>query len=234
MFLDEIGELSSSAQAKLLRVLEDREVRRLGSLQAQPVDVRFIAATNRSLESLTQEQRFRDDLLFRLNVINIHIPPLRQRPADIPPIAEHFLRKLVEQYHSAEVRLSSGAVACLQEQYWPGNVRELRNVIERTFALRTSDRITPNDLFRSHASPIVAPPLRTRRSRPDAQMRIACRPEKRVESIADDASVVKVSEVERLREALQVTSWNKSKTAEMLSWSRMTVYRKISKYELTQ
>ena len=224
VFLDEIGELSSPAQAKLLRVLEDKEVRRLGSSRAQPVDVRFIAATNRSLESLVEEQRFRNDLLFRLNVVNIHVPPLRERPADIPKIAEYFLQKLVERYHSPEVRLSSGAIARLQEQVWPGNVRQLRNVIERTFALGTSDRITQNDLFLMHASPLDAPLLNTSQSRPDSPMQIA--------HASGDPVRVEASEMNRLRQALEATCWNKTKAAQMLSWSRMTVYRKISKYDL--
>jgi DNA-binding NtrC family response regulator len=234
LFLDEIGDLSSSAQAKFLRVLDDREVRRLGSTTTQPVDVRFIAATNRSLESLVQEHRFRDDLLFRLSVVNIHIPPLRERPADIPPIAKHFLLNLAERYHCPEVLLTSDAVVHLQRQVWAGNVRELRNVLERTFALRTSDQIGRNDLFITQVSPLDGTLLSKRQSRVDSRMLVARSREAHIRSIHNDDTLAKLSEMERLRQTLEATSWNKSKTAEILSCSRMTVYRKISKHDLAR
>jgi DNA-binding NtrC family response regulator len=143
LFLDEIGDMGPGLQAKLLRVLQDHEVRPVGSSQAVKVDVRIIAATHRNLEVEMEAGRFREDLFYRLNVIPIHLPPLRERPDDIPSLVDAFVRK-----HSGNRprRFSREAIARLQGQPWRGNARELENVIERTLALCDADLLNPSDL----------------------------------------------------------------------------------------
>jgi transcriptional regulator with PAS, ATPase and Fis domain len=132
VFLDEIGELPVTTQAKLLRVLEERRVVRLGGREPRAVDVRFIAATNRDLDREVAAGQFRQDLLFRLNVVSLFIPPLRERPTEIEPLARFFVRRLAPRMgHAHPPDLAPGAVLALREHAWPGNVRELRNVIER-------------------------------------------------------------------------------------------------------
>jgi len=135
LFLDEIGEMDPSLQVKLLRVLQEREIRPVGGNQSTPIDVRIIAATNKNLINEIEEKRFRDDLYFRLNVIPIRIPPLRERQGDIQMLALHFLNHFSKKFNKKLQALSSGAMAELEAHLWPGNVRELKNVIERTCIL---------------------------------------------------------------------------------------------------
>lgn len=141
VFLDEIGELPLSQQVRLLRVLESREVRRLGETTSRPVDVRIVAATNRSLPDEVEAGTFRKDLFFRLSVVEVHIPPLRERPEDIPLLAARFIEKSAARGKTAPPRLASNAVAALVGYPWPGNVRELRNVLDKALALVESDEI---------------------------------------------------------------------------------------------
>jgi len=219
LFLDEIGDMKLAAQAKILRVIEDRQVQPLGSRAAKPVDIRFVAATNHNLEELAAQDRFRHDLFFRLNVVRINIPPLRERSEDIPLLATHLIREFRSQYGRPVADLAPSAHAYLMEQEWRGNVRELRNAIESALLFSTSERITDNDFFHMRHSLACGPPLckMTSSAVAESQPLEAFR---------------KLSEMERLVKALEATSWNKSKAAEMLNWSRMTVYRKIEKYEL--
>jgi DNA-binding NtrC family response regulator len=146
LFLDEIGELALPVQAKLLRVLQEREVRPLGAPAAEPVDVRVVAATNRDLRAAVADHSFREDLFYRLAVIEISIPPLKHRPDDILPLAEHFLARAVARAGKPIVGFSGAAVKRLLGHDWPGNVRELENAIERAVALCDQDRIIPDDL----------------------------------------------------------------------------------------
>ena len=141
LFLDEVGELPIATQAKLLRVLETREVTRLGSVRPRKIDFRFVAATNRDLESDVEKGDFRRDLFFRINGISIRIPPLRERRAEIRPLAETFLRKVCEELSRPPPRLSDVAMAALERKPWPGNIRELKNVIERAVLLCTGSEI---------------------------------------------------------------------------------------------
>ncbi len=146
VFLDEITELQLSTQAKLLRVLEDRSVRRLGGRQLIPVDVRFMAATNQNLTDLLEQRQFRQDLFYRLNVLTIDMPPLRLRRIDIPLLAEHFWARCVRK-GAKHIRGIAAATMMILERYdWPGNVRELRNIIERACALTQSEYLGPLDL----------------------------------------------------------------------------------------
>jgi DNA-binding NtrC family response regulator len=147
LFLDEIGEVSIDFQAKLLRVLETREVLRVGGSRAKPIDVRIVAATNRPLKEEVQKGRFREDLYFRLNVIPIQLAPLRERREDILPLAEHFLERHHRRSGSARLILGKEAAEILVAHDWPGNVRELENAIERAVVLARSEEIQPEDLL---------------------------------------------------------------------------------------
>ncbi|MBP6006424.1 MAG: sigma-54-dependent Fis family transcriptional regulator [Rhodoferax sp.] len=146
LFLDEIGELDLGLQAKLLRVLENLRVRRLGSLTDRQVNVRIVAATNRDLEEQVRQGRFRADLMYRLKVFQIHLAPLRERPDDIPLLAQHFLKQLASRYAQTPIRIEASAQAALATHDWPGNVRELRNVLERAVLTQRSDTLSAKDL----------------------------------------------------------------------------------------
>jgi Nif-specific regulatory protein len=146
LFLDEIGELSASLQVKLLRVLQEREFERVGGTRSLKVDIRLLTATNRDLEELIAAGSFRQDLYYRLNVLQLEMPPLRQRPDDIPLLANYFAGKYGEKCNRRITGISAEAQKLLQAYYWPGNVRELENSIERAVVLGTTDRILPEDL----------------------------------------------------------------------------------------
>jgi two-component system, NtrC family, response regulator AtoC len=145
-FLDEIAELTPPLQAKLLRALQERAVRRVGGNEAIPVDVRIVAATNRDLHGLVPTGEFRDDLYYRLNVVTIAVPPLRERGTDIPLLAQHFLEKFAAETGRSVKRLAPEALALLTSYQWPGNVRELEHAIERAVALASSEALLPEDL----------------------------------------------------------------------------------------
>jgi two-component system response regulator PilR (NtrC family) len=146
IFLDEIGEMNATMQVKLLRVLQDRRFRRLGGTEEVQADIRIIAATNQDLPKLVADGRFREDLFYRINVIPMHLPPLRERREDIPLLAEHFLSKYAHQMHKPVLTISHEASVLLQGYGWPGNVRELENVIERAVALEQSPAVLPDSL----------------------------------------------------------------------------------------
>jgi len=146
IFLDEIGETSTAMQIKLLRVLQDRVVRRVGSTLEAPVDVRVIAATNRDLSDSIQKGTFREDLFYRINVIPITLPPLRQRREDIPVLVEHFIAKFCDHIGIVHKKISADAMRAIEKYHWPGNVRELENVVERMIALEMSDVLTTKSL----------------------------------------------------------------------------------------
>src|ERR1051325_2854798 len=146
IFLDEVGDMSPKTQAKVLRVLQEQEVERLGAGRAIKVDVRVIAATNKNLEEAVQRGQFREDLYFRLNVIPITVPPLRERPGDIPPLVRHFVRQFAAENNFRPRTFSAPALEALRRHPWRGNVRELKNTIERLLIMVESDEIKPDDL----------------------------------------------------------------------------------------
>ncbi len=146
LFLDEIGELTLAMQVKLLRVLQEHRVRPVGSTREHEIDVRVLAATNRDLQADVEAGRFREDLFYRLNVLNLHLPPLRRRIDDIPDLARHFVIRTCERFSIEVKRLTPDAIRVLQAYSWPGNVRELENVIERTVALEPAEVITSGSL----------------------------------------------------------------------------------------
>jgi len=204
VFLDEIGEMPLSGQAKILRVLETRQIQRLGSPRSHPVDVRIVAATNQNLEERVAQGQFRRDLYYRLNVARIHLPPLRKRKDDIPPLIEHFIHMFNGQMGRHVVGLEPDVHDCLMEYDWPGNVRELKNVLEATFLTVQSSRIRFKDL-----------PA-------DCQVTFTHKLDRpRIER-------------EKLLSALLTTNWNKTNAAKQLHWSRMTVYRKMAIYSIKQ
>jgi transcriptional regulator with PAS, ATPase and Fis domain len=147
LFLDEIGELDLALQAKLLRVLENLRVRRLGALTDRQVNVRIVAATNRDLDAQVRDGLFRADLMYRLKVFQIHIPPLRARPDDIPLLARYFLAQLASRYARTEMAIDESAIAALLAHDWPGNARELRNVLERAVLLKRTGVLSAQDLM---------------------------------------------------------------------------------------
>lgn len=147
IFLDEIGDMSPSLQVKILRALQEKQITKVGSPTSESIDVRVVAATNRDLERLIQERKFREDLYYRLNVIPVQVPSLADRRSDIPLIAEHLIQMMNERYHAHVDGLTPEAAKLLTETSWKGNVRELENVIERAFVYRREGRITPKDLF---------------------------------------------------------------------------------------
>jgi two-component system response regulator PilR (NtrC family) len=146
IFLDEISDMSQMMQVKLLRVLQDRKFRRVGGLEEVDADVRFIAATNRELSQLVAEGKFREDLFYRINVIPVHLPPLRERREDVPLLADHFLERFRIHLGKSVTSISSEAMRCLERYDWPGNIRELENVLERAVALEQTPIILPENL----------------------------------------------------------------------------------------
>jgi two-component system, NtrC family, response regulator AtoC len=235
LFLDEIGDLSLAAQAKLLRVLEQKVVQPLGSRGTRTIDFRLVAATNRDLEQRVARGDFRQDLFYRIDVIHVHIAPLRDRRSDITSLANYFIRTLDLQYCRRFVALTTGAQSYLKDCPWLGNARELRNVIERAFVLSNSEYITEQDIagmfhlgecgYRSSSTRISS----SFRADPNG------RPRYRTNHTGYDRTTINwsdVSAVEQLRKTLEETRWNKSKTAKILQCSRMTVHRKVAEFEL--
>jgi DNA-binding NtrC family response regulator/pSer/pThr/pTyr-binding forkhead associated (FHA) protein len=224
VLLDEIGDLPLEAQAKLLRVLEERCVTRVGSTEELPVDVRVIAATHRNLEAMVAEKRFRADLLYRLNVATIHIPPLRERCDDIPLLAARFLEQANALNGTHVSELSKGALAALAEHRWPGNVRELRNAIERAVLVAEGDTLTEDDLpHRLQGEP--SPP----RSTQDGDGARA------VWMPGDDfRAAVERFELDAIELALKKTQGNQTAAARLLRMPRRTLVHKIKAYELNR
>jgi two-component system, NtrC family, response regulator HydG len=207
VFLDEVGELPPGAQAKLLRAIENGEVQRVGSVDQRRVDVRVIAATNRPLDAEVAEGRFRGDLYYRLNVVEVAVPALRERAEDIPYLTAAFVRRFAKEFDRPITGLTEGAEERLTRWPWPGNVRELRNVIERACLLCEGHLLTEADLARSLPvrPPAAAPPLE------------------------EDSGGTPPGE-EEVRAALNDTGGNKSLAARRLGISRRALYRLIDKY----
>jgi two-component system response regulator HydG/two-component system response regulator AtoC len=216
LLLDEIGDMSLLSQAKILRVVEGKEVQRLGSGRPEPVDVRILAATHWDLQELVAARQFRADLFFRLNVLTLEMPPLRQRVQDISSLVEGFIREFNLSYDRDIHGVAPAGMRELMEYHWPGNIRELRNVIERAFIVARSQTITAEDLRRPDHYITQGP-----HAQPTRVTRSFSLP-----------TVATSSEPDQLLSALHVTHWNKSEAAKLLHWSRMTVYRKIAKYNL--
>ena len=221
LFLDEIGDMELGLQGKLLRLLEEKTVRRLGSVRDYRANVRIVAATNRPLEQLVQESKFRSDLYFRLRIIQLALPPLRARGEDILRLAELFLRLHSARYGKKQLRFSPEAERALQAYVWPGNVRELRNVIEQTVLLINDEVIAPAHL--AFCATLGTPPA--------AADAIAPHPV----GAEQPGEGSKLEQVERdmLIDALKKTSWNVTQAAKILGLSRDTMRYRIEKYDLS-
>jgi transcriptional regulator with GAF, ATPase, and Fis domain len=215
LFLDEVGDMPLELQKKLLRVLEEREVRPLGATESVKIDVRLIAATNRNLEEMVREGDFRGDLYYRLNVLPVHVPPLRERRDDIPRLVHRFLLELARE-HKRRVRVSPDAMVALSKHKWPGNVRELYNEIRRACLLsdgvimesHLSDKVKSSEAFDRGEEPV---------------------PAERGTSLPDIVRDLEVAEITR---AMTKASGNKSRAAQMLGLSRFALQRKLDKYGL--
>jgi DNA-binding NtrC family response regulator len=206
-FLDEIGDVPGSIQVKLLRVLQEREFERLGSNKTRQIDVRILAATNRDLRAALEEGTFREDLYYRLNVVPLNIPPLRERKEDIPFLAEHFVRKLAVDTGSTADSISEEAIKRLLEYPWPGNVRELENVIERSLVLAAGKRLEAADI-RLEGNP---------RARESA-----------IDSFLPDGVTLDQHEQAIIREALRRADGNKSQAARLLGVTRNALRYRLS------
>ncbi|MCF6155888.1 MAG: sigma-54-dependent Fis family transcriptional regulator [Candidatus Brocadia sp.] len=202
VFFDEIGDMSLYHQAKILRAIESKEVQRVGGKGSIPLDIRIIAATNQDLDQLVEEDKFRKDLYFRLNVARIHLPPLRDRKEDIPFLLGFYIRELNRRFGREVECLAKDALEYLLCYDWPGNVRELKNLLEATYVNLSSRRISLSDL-----------------------------PEQFRRRIGETGGLPR-SELDLLLSTLMSTNWNKSKAAQKLHWSRMTLYRKMAKYHI--
>jgi DNA-binding NtrC family response regulator len=211
LFLDEIGEMPIEMQPKLLRALQERVVRPVGDSIEIGFDARLVVATNRDLESEVEERRFREDLYYRINVVRIELPPLRDRKADIPTLANHFLARFAQPL-GKHLSIPPQVLERLSSYEWPGNVRELENSMERAVALAQSDHISMDDL-----------PERIRNYRSD----------RFVVEADDTADVVPVDELERryVVRVLALVRGNKSRAAQLLGFDRRTLYRKLERYQ---
>jgi DNA-binding NtrC family response regulator len=209
IFLDEIGDISPKLQLSLLRVLQEKEFTRVGGTKPITVDVRIIAATNRDLKKAVDEGKFRDDLYYRLNVIAIELPPLREHQEDIPLLAHHFIEKFNIEMGGKIERIAEEALELLIEYDWPGNVRELENVIERAMVITKGNFIKAEDL---HLSPQVI--------------------KRKGGAAASDDKTIKAVEKKHIEKILKENNWNIQKSAEKLGIDRVTLYNKIKKYKL--
>ena len=214
-FLDEVSELSASAQVKLLRFLQDGEFTPLGSTNVRRADVRVVAASNRSLDDEMRVQRFRSDLYFRLNVVKLNIPPLRERREDVPLLSYHFLRIYGERYEKGELSFTDDALRCLTRWDWPGNVRELENVVERAVVLAHEDVIDTHDL----PSEIAA--FDPRRTTVDGVV------------IPYGTSMAQAQQI-LIQETLALCNGDKKRAAAMLGIGLRTIYRKLGETEPTE
>jgi two-component system nitrogen regulation response regulator NtrX len=221
IFLDEVGDMSAKTQAKVLRVLQEGEVERLGSARTIKVDVRVIAATNKNLEEEIEKGRFREDLYFRLAVIPISVPPLRERIEDIPHLVRHYIDFFSRENNVRPKRISPAVLEVLQRHRWKGNIRELRNTVERMIIMSAGDTIDLADLPEPVRFPSAA--SRTQGAGGDGGSRAGT-----LREFKDGAERAYL--VAKLRE----NGWNISKTAEVIDTPRSNLYKKLEQYQISQ
>ncbi|MDN5204813.1 sigma-54 dependent transcriptional regulator [Fulvivirgaceae bacterium BMA10] len=204
LFLDEIGNLSMSLQVKLLTALQNREIRRVGSNNKKEIDIRLICATNMPLYNMVGEKKFRQDLLYRINTVEITLPPLRERIEDIPLLAEHFINIYTTKYKKDKTKIDKQTMSKLQQYHWPGNVRELQHAIERAIILNEGKSLQARDFF----------------------------PQQRETQTSEKPQPITLDEMEEklIRKSMQTNQGNMSKVAKELGITRATLYRKLEKY----
>ena len=236
IFLDEIGDMSAKTQAKVLRVLQEQEVERLGSARTIKVDVRVIAATNKNLEEAIQRGEFREDLYFRLNVIPIVVPPLRERREDIPALVQHFARLTSDEHNLKPKRFDTAAMDALTRYRWRGNIRELRNTIERLMIMTPGDVVRPDDLPAEIRGGAAAAPV-------EASAMAAVSPAADTDTGAAAAASPQGGTLREFKDAaeraylvqkLRENNWNISKTAEVIDTPRSNLYKKLEQYGIKQ
>jgi transcriptional regulator with PAS, ATPase and Fis domain len=204
LFLDEIGEMPMNLQVKLLRVLQERVIERVGDVEPRPVDIRVVAATNKDVEEQIREQRFREDLFYRLNEMAVPLPPLRERGEDIAVLAQYFLNLYREQYGSKPRGFTNQALLAMKNYYWPGNVRELENRVKKAVIMSDRALLNPDDLGLQEG-------------------------QKREIKLLSDAE--EEFKVEYIRKALDLNNWNKAQTARDLGIDARTVFRYIERFK---
>jgi len=217
IFLDEVGELSPEAQVKLLRVLGEKEIVKIGGTKTIPIDVRVIAATNKNLEESMKKGDFREDLYWRLAVLSLHLPPLREREGDIPLLCEHFIQKFNKELNKGIKNISKQALEFLKKYTWPGNIRELESIIYEAIVMSETQHIEEANL-----------PMRVKGNKLEDD-----EPFESGKSLNE--TVIKLTEkVERkiIEKTLREAGWNKTKTAQKLGFSRKTLYNKMTKYSI--
>lgn len=211
VFFDEIGDMPLSMQVKLLRVIQEKELMRVGGTQTIPVDLRFISATHRDLKHEVDNGRFRQDLYYRLNVVTIHLPPLAERHGDVPLLAYHFLKRKNQEMGKEIREIDRSAMEYLTRYSWPGNVRELENTIERAMAMETGDVIYP-EVLPEHITQLEIETYR--------------------ESAGESIPTMKEQEIKYIQWVLEKTNWNKTRAAEIMGIDRVSLWRKIKAYKL--
>ena len=229
IFLDEVGDMSAKTQAKVLRVLQEGEVERLGSARTVKVDVRVIAATNKNLEEEIEKGRFREDLYFRLAVIPIHVPPLRERQDDIAPLVRHYMDDFSRENNVRPKRIAPASLDALTRYRWRGNIRELRNTVERMIIMTGGDTIDLTDLPETVRSPAAWPAAAGAGTGAPKQ--------------ANDSEAAKAGTLREFKEnaermflvgKLRENGWNISKTAEVIGTPRSNLYKKLEQYQISQ
>ncbi|MEO5819971.1 MAG: sigma-54 dependent transcriptional regulator [Vicinamibacteraceae bacterium] len=252
IFLDEVGDMSAKTQAKVLRVLQEGEVERLGSSKTMKVDVRVIAATNKRLEEEIDAGRFREDLYFRLSVIPIHVPPLRERTQDIPVLVKHFTELFNHESSFKPRRFSNDALGEMQQQRWRGNIRELRNTVERLLIMSRGDAVEAQDIRdilrigdrpasgaaasapvmpMSHAAAASEPAAPAAAMAPSGTAPAAVEPAPKPGTLRE---FKEISERAFLVDRLREFGWNISRTAEMLDTPRSNLYKKLEQHQISQ
>jgi transcriptional regulator with PAS, ATPase and Fis domain len=222
IFLDEIGDMSPYAQAKILRVIESREVQRLGGKENIPLNVRFIAATNKDLEQSVSEKTFRKDLYYRLNVAGIHLPPLKDRKEDVPSLCDHYIRDLNREFGWQVEGFTEETAEALLRYDWPGNVRELKNLLEATIGnFHCGQKRSASD----PCGQCLEASFRCR------QISFTDLPEQFRRRLSN-TKLLPLDQRYPLVSVLISTKWNISKAAQKLHWSRMTMYRKMAQYRI--
>lgn len=223
-FFDEVSNLSMSVQSKVLRTIQEKEVRRIGDPRPISVDVRILAATNRDLGGEVEGGRFREDLYYRLNVFPLRMPPLRERTDDILPLANEFLGQLAARKRKDLTGFSDEAARFLRFYDWPGNVRELRNTVERAVLVEEGEKITLSSM-------LIEPSVRTPAKQPGGGVGVAGK-DRRTDKPAEEPVALKDVEARHIRRILERTAWNKGKAARLLGIDKKTLASKIKRYGL--
>ncbi len=228
LFLDEVADLPLPMQVKLLRAIQEKTVRPVGASEEQPTDVRVLSATHKDLATEVAAGRFRNDLYYRINVIDIHVPSLRERLEDLPALAEHILRHIAREEGGGEAQLDSSALAALSAYHFPGNVRELENILERALALSEDNRITASDLQLSSLKERTPPPGEQPASPGDAE----AQPLSLRDAYGDLEGYLEDVERQIISAALEESRWNKTKTAQLLGISFRSLRYRLKKLNL--